>query len=119
MYPFKDDPLMQAEDLSLARALFDQIARDLALSYDGVTTGQIFGKACIKTHGKALAAFFQGDIALKLVGNDHSAALALDGAQLWDPSGKHQPMKEWVLIPFACAQQWPNLAVRALHYVEQ
>ena len=111
--------MMQAEDLSLARALFDQIARDLALSYDGVTTGQIFGTACIKTHGKALAAFFQGDIALKLTSDDHRAALALDGARLWDPSGKHRPMKEWVQIPFACAQAWPDLAVRALNYVEQ
>jgi hypothetical protein len=84
------------EDLNAPRALFDQIARDLALNYDGVTTGKIFGKACIKTHGKAL-----------------------DGAQLWDPSGKHRPMKEWVQIPFACAHAWPAMAARALSYVEQ
>ena len=110
--------MTHVEDLNPPRALFDRIARDLALSYDGVTTGQIFGKACIKTHGKALAAFFQGDIALKLTGDDHRAALALDGARLWDPSGKHRPMKEWVQLPFACAQAWPDLAVRALKYVE-
>ncbi len=111
--------MTQAQELSPARALFDQIGCDLAVSYAGVTTGQIFGKACIKTHGKALAAFFQGDIALKLAGDDHRAALALDGAQLWDPSGKHRPMKEWVQIPFACAQLWPDLAAQALKYVEQ
>jgi hypothetical protein len=111
--------LIQAEETNPARALFDQIARDLAVSYDGVTTGQIFGKACIKTHGKALAAFFQGEIALKLAGEDHRAALALDGARLWDPSGKHRPMKEWVQIPFACAHAWPNLVARARNYVEQ
>jgi hypothetical protein len=110
---------MISEDLDPPRALFDQIASDLAVNYDGVTTGQIFGKACIKTHGKALAAFFQGDIALKLAGDDHRAALALEGARLWDPSGKHRPMKEWVQIPFACAQDWPVLAERALNYVEQ
>ena len=111
--------MTQAEELNPARALFDQIARDLAVKYDDVTTGQIFGKACIKTHGKALAAFFQGDIALKLAGNDHRAALALEGARLWDPSGKHRPMKEWVQIPFACAQAWPDLAAQALQYVER
>ena len=102
-----------------ARALFDQIARELAASYAGVSTGQIFGKACIKIHGKALAAFFQGDIALKLTGDAHRAALALEGARLWDPSGKHRPMKEWVQIPFACADSWPDMAVHALIYIEQ
>ena len=110
--------MTQVEEPNPARVLFDQIARDLAARYDGVTTGQIFGKACIKTHGKALAAFFQGDIALKLAGDDHRAALALDGARLWDPSGKHRPMKEWVQLPFACAQAWPDLAMRALKFVE-
>src|SRR5690349_10285941 len=107
------------EEPNDARALFDQIARDLAVSYNGVSAGKIFGTPCIKTHGKALAAFFQGDIALKLAGDDHRAALALEGARLWDPSGKHRPMKEWVQIPFACAHAWPDLAARALHYVEQ
>src|SRR3954447_21306916 len=108
-----------AETLNPARALFDQIARDLAAKYDGISTGQIFGKACIKIHGKALAAFFQGDIALKLAGDAHGAALALEGARLWDPSGKHRPMKEWVQIPFACAYAWLDMAVQALKYVEQ
>jgi len=111
--------MTQPEDLNPARVLFDQIARDLAMKHDSVTTGQIFGKACIKTHGKALAAFFQGDIALKLSGDDHRAALTLEGARLWDPSGKHRPMKEWVQIRFACAQAWPDLAAQALKYVEQ
>jgi hypothetical protein len=111
--------MSQTEDLNPARLLFDQIARDLAMKHDNVTTGQLFGKACIKTHGKALAAFFQGDITLKLAGNDHRAALALAGARLWDPSGQQRPMKEWVQIPFACAQAWPDLAAQALKYVEQ
>ncbi|MEO7908276.1 MAG: hypothetical protein ABIV47_01375 [Roseiflexaceae bacterium] len=111
--------MIQAEELKPARALFDQIARDLAVKHTDVTTGQIFGKACIKIHGKAFAAFFQGDIALKLAGDDHRAALVLDGARLWDPSGKHRPMKEWVQIPFACVHAWPDLAAQALHYVEQ
>src|SRR4026208_1136994 len=102
--------MTRVEELNPPRALFDQIARDLAVNNEGVTTGQIFGKACIKTHGKALAAFYQGDIALKLAGDDHRVALALDGARLWDPSGKHRPMKEWVQIPFACAEAWPDLA---------
>ena len=48
----------------------------------------------------------------QLLGNDGAA-------RLWDPSGKHRPMKEWVQIPFACARAWPELAAQALKYVEQ
>ena len=110
---------MPAEETHTSRALFDQIARDLAVKYDGIATGQMFGTACIKTHGRAFAAFFQGDIALKLAGESHRTALGLAGAQLWDPSGKHRPMKEWVQIPHTHAREWPSLADQARQYVEQ
>ena len=29
----------------------------------------------------------------------HAQALALDGAHLFDPGGKGQPFKEWVVVP--------------------
>ena len=110
---------MQADPNNNTKALFDQIARDLALRYDGVSTGKIFGTPCIKTHGKAFAAFSEDAIALKLASDDHRVALALDGARLWDPSGKQRPMKEWVHIPFENAHAWTNTAEQALRYVEQ
>jgi hypothetical protein len=108
---------MQAEEPNPSRALFDQIARDLAVKHADVATGQIFGKACIKIQGKAFAAFFQDAIALKLVGESHRIALGLAGAQLWDPSGKQRPMKEWVQIPHTHAREWPSLAEQARQYV--
>ena len=46
--------MTEAAQPNPARALFDQIAHDLAVKHDGVTIGKIFGKACIKTRGKAL-----------------------------------------------------------------
>jgi hypothetical protein len=108
---------MSVDTSNSPRSAFDQIARDLAAKYADVATGQIFGTPCIKTHGKAFAAFSQDAIALKLTGQAHRDALGLEGARLWDPSGKHRPMKEWVQLPFACAREWPELAERALKYV--
>jgi hypothetical protein len=110
--------MTQAEANDDPKRMFDQIARDLALSYDNVQTGKIFGVGCIKIQGKAFAAFFQGEIALKLRGDDHRRALEIAGAQLWDPSGKHRSMKEWVQLPYAGAQAWPELAEQALKYVK-
>ena len=108
---------MQADTNDDPRGLFDQIAHDLALRHDGISAGKMFGTPCIKTHGKAFAAFSENAIALKLAGDDHRAALALAGAQLWDPSGKHRPMKEWVQIRFENAHAWAEIAEQALRYV--
>jgi hypothetical protein len=53
----------------------------------------------------------------KLQGNEHEKALSLKGAQLFDPSGKKRPMKEWVQVPPAHAEKWKKLAGAALNYV--
>jgi len=44
----------------------------------------------------------------------HERALALDGAHLFDPSGKGQPFKEWVVVPEAHAAEWEGFAQHAL-----
>ncbi|MCB0739092.1 MAG: hypothetical protein KDC92_16400, partial [Bacteroidetes bacterium] len=59
----------------------------------------MFGKPCFKINGKAFESFFQEEMVFKLNGQDHSNALSLNGAQLFDPSGKGRAMKEWVQVP--------------------
>ncbi|MCZ8516189.1 hypothetical protein O9H85_28110 [Paenibacillus filicis] len=76
--------------------------------------GQMFGKPCIQLEGKAFAVFFQEAMVFKLTGEAHLQALQLEGAKLWDPSGKKRPMKDWVQVPFAHEQAWPAFAAIAL-----
>lgn len=78
---------------------------------------QMFGKKCFKFNGKAFICFFQDCMVFKLPNDQHSQAIALDGAKLFDPSGKGRPMKEWVQVPFEHAAFWPNLATHAQNYV--
>lgn len=79
---------------------------------------QLFGKLCIKVNGKAFICFLNGEIFFKLTGEAHKNALSLDGAKLFDPSGKGRPMKEWVQLPSACIDRWSTFAETALNYVE-
>jgi len=58
--------------------------------------GQMFGKPCFKIGGRAFVSFFQNEMVFKLTHETRSDALSLDGSQLFDPSGKKRPMKEWV-----------------------
>jgi hypothetical protein len=96
-------------------SLLDGIAADLAPR--GASTGAMFGKRALKIHGKAFACL-KGDLLAFRLGDGtpaHAEALALSGAELFDPSGKHRPFKDWVAIPSNHAQTWPRYAELALN----
>ena len=95
---------------------FDQIARQLFSSH-GAEKGKMFGMPCIKIRSKAFAGLFQDNMVFKLTGAEHTRALGLAGARLFDPSGQGRAMKEWVQVPEAYAAEWPELAEKALQYV--
>ncbi|MEO6301591.1 MAG: hypothetical protein ABIP51_00335 [Bacteroidia bacterium] len=79
---------------------------------------QMFGKPCFKINGKAFICFFKNEMVFKLTGDDHKNALSLEGAQLFDPSGKKRPMKEWVQVPFDYSDKWEKIAKASLVYVK-
>jgi hypothetical protein len=93
---------------------FVQIADELADR--GVLPGALFGARSLTFDGRAFAAFRGERAALRLVAGTpaHDEALALPGAAPFDPSGKGRPMKDWVAVPAAHADQWPWLAEAAL-----
>ncbi|MFK8056864.1 MAG: hypothetical protein AB8F78_12145 [Saprospiraceae bacterium] len=86
---------------------------------EGATLGQLFGKPCFKTNGKAFVCFFENEMVFKLTGDNHSDALSLDGSKLFDPSGKGRAMKEWVQVPSEYKGSWEKFALSANAYVGQ
>lgn len=88
-------------------------------SLKGVVESQLFGKPCFKIGGKAFICFFKNCMVFKLSGQHHADAMSLDGAELFDPSGKGRPMKEWVQIPFDYVKRWPDFAKAAFAYVSE
>ncbi|ASS48486.1 MAG: hypothetical protein A3D31_08000 [Candidatus Fluviicola riflensis] len=83
----------------------------------GAVESQLFGKPCFKVNGKAFISFFQHEMVFKLTGDTHKEALSLDGSQLFDPSGKKRPMKEWIQVSFHYQEHWQHFAQEALNYV--
>jgi hypothetical protein len=94
--------------------LFLSIGQELTDSQKG----QLFGKPCFKYNGKAFICFFQNEIVFKLEGEAHGKAVRLQGAQLFDPSGKKRPMKEWVQVPFVHETEWHGFAQKAHEYAQ-
>ena len=98
-----------------AYELYLEIGQDL----QGAIQSQMFGKPCFKINGKAFTSFFQNAMVFKLTGDMHSEALSLDGSQLFDPSGKERPMKEWIQVPYDYNSEWKAYAAAAMKYVSE
>jgi hypothetical protein len=93
-----------------AQARYEEIAEELAARHGDVSAGKMFGMPVVKRGTKAACGLWQDSMVFKLP--DPSAreqALALEGAELFDPMGG-RPMKEWVVVPRAHANEWPALA---------
>ena len=92
---------------------------EIGRSIKDAEESQLFGKPCFKINGKAFICFFEKCMVFKLNGTEHKNALSLDGSELFDPSKKKRPMKEWVQVPFDYSKQWKKLAMSAFKYVEE
>jgi len=99
--------------MSQEQELYIQIGQDL----NGSIESQLFGKPCFKINGKAFICFFHNEMVFKLTGDSHTEALNLDDSQLFDPSGKQRPMKEWVQVSYAHKATWRKYAKKAMQYV--
>jgi hypothetical protein len=99
--------------------LFDDIAEELAIR--GVTSGKVFGNPSLKYEGKAFACLKDGSMAFRLGAGTpaHTEALALDGAELFDPAQRHAPFKDWVDVPAEQSDHWLGLAEAGLDYLSK
>lgn len=82
----------------------------------GATRSKMFGMPVLKAADKVFAGTFGDAMTFKLGPGDLEKALAQSGVDAFEPM-KGRPMKEWVLVPLAHAERWPDLAERAFAYV--
>jgi hypothetical protein len=97
-----------------ARTEYQAVADGLAGA--GVVEGSMFGMPCLKIEKKMLGGLFGDAMTFKLPPDSREQALALSGAEPFDP-GMGRPMKEWVVIPLEHAATWPGFAEQALEFV--
>ena len=79
--------------------------------------GNLFGKPCGKINKKAFVVYFEEAMVFK-VGQEANETLLkkYKGSQLFDPSGKGRPMKDWLQVPAAHSKEWKSLAKLAYKF---
>ena len=96
---------------------YERLVADL--SGRGVVAGQMFGKPTLKVGTRSVACLYNEGMAFKLTAGtaEHTEALALAGANLFDPSGTGRAMKDWVWVPVEHATHWAEFADAAVYRV--
>ncbi|WP_326826044.1 hypothetical protein [Streptosporangium sp. NBC_01756] len=95
---------------------FKQVGAELADL--GVRISSMMGRPALKDQeGKVFASLQRdGAMVFRLVRDtiEHTAALQLAGASLFDPSGQGRTVQDWVVVPHSSAEKWTDLAEAAL-----
>jgi len=70
---------------------------------------------CLKRGGRVVCGFSRTGMVFKLTDPAaHARALAVPGAHLFDPSGRGEPFRQWVVVPPDQVDQWETLAYESV-----
>jgi len=97
---------------------YEAVAHEL-LADPAVSTGKLFGHACLKIGGKVFVCEHDGDLLAKLPA-DRIAELKAQGAHDFQPGG--QKMGGWVKVPEPdgdAVREWTALADEAKAFVAE
>jgi hypothetical protein len=103
-----DRPIVSPETMRRYEAIAS------GLEQAGVKASSMFGMPTLKHRGKAIGGLYGDAMTFKLSGEALVGALRIEGAHHFDPSGMGRPMKAWVVVPAAQADEWERLAQLAL-----
>jgi hypothetical protein len=99
------------------RERYDDICDALTAWRPDVRRSSVFGMPCLKRSGRVVAGFTRSEsgMVFKLTDPEaHARALAIPGAHLFDPSGRGEHFRQWVVVPASAADEWESLAYEAL-----
>jgi hypothetical protein len=76
---------------------------------------RVFGMSCVKRSGRVIFGLSRTGMVFKLTdAATHARALAVPGAHLFDPSGRGERFRQWVVVPATQADEWEPLAAEAV-----
>ena len=97
------------------RECYDDIVDAICVWHEEARSSKLFSMPCVKRSGAFVFGLGRDGMVFKLTDPAaHRRALALPGAHLFDPGGRGEPFRQWVVVPPAQADEWQALAYEAL-----
>lgn len=97
------------------REHYEDIVDAITGWHEDCRASRIFGMPCVKRSGRVVLGLSRTGMVFKLTDPEaHARALAVPGAHLFDPSGRGEPFRQWVVVPPAQAAAWDALAYDAV-----
>ena len=102
---------MTVGEQTAAQERYDDIVDALTSWHPHVRAGKVFGMPCLKRGGRVVCGLSRTGMVFKLTDPAaHARTLALPGAHLFDPSGRGEGFRQWVVVPPEQAGEWEALA---------
>jgi hypothetical protein len=103
------------ENREPAHARYENIVDAICTWHEEARPSKVFGMPCVKRSGRVVFGLSRTGMVFKLTDPDvHLRALAVPGAHLFDPSGRGEVFRQWVVVPPQRADEWEALAYEAL-----
>jgi hypothetical protein len=96
-----------------AQTAFEDLAELLVAA--GCRRGKMMGRPMVAMGRRMVVFLREGSLGVRLVvgTSTHAEALRLPGAELFRP-GRDRTFRDWVMIPYAHAERWPEFAFAAV-----
>lgn len=102
-------------DRDRAHARYEDIVDAICAWHEEARASRVFGMPCVKRSGRVVFGLSRTGMVFKLTDPDtRGRALSVPGAHLFDPSGRGEPFRQWVVVPPLQAEEWEALAYEAL-----
>jgi len=97
------------------RERFEDIVDAICAWHEEARASKVFSMPCVKRSGRVVFGLSRTGMVFKLTDPAaHARAMAIAGAHLFDPGGRGEPFRQWVVVPAVQVDEWEPLAVEAV-----
>lgn len=102
-----------------AQASLEAIIERIGGAYPSFSVTSRWGRRQLMLDRKMFATFSESDMSFKLADDRLEEAYAIAGAETWNPKGRANPSRSWVLIPASRREHWMPLALEAAAFLSK
>ena len=102
-----------------AETSLELIIERIENEYSNFSVSSRWGRRQLMLSRKMFATFSLIDMSFKLEEGQLSQAYSIAGVKTWNPKGRKNPSRSWVLVPISQQKHWMSLALEAAKYLNE